>query len=145
MHENIQKALEIWHKHFEDNANQYAEFEASDIEYFVGCMLYNHFNFTKALPNLKTMDLSYDFLTNCGDEEYTQVKALIDSIIFEDELQALEFLQGFISHAKSLYSPSELYLVNRLEKHIDSLAQRYELGLDAPARVDFSASLFARK
>ncbi|MBD3823427.1 MAG: hypothetical protein IE916_02820 [Epsilonproteobacteria bacterium] len=145
MHENIQKALSLWHRHFAKEENRYTEFEASDIEYFIGCMLYNHFNFTKALPNLKTMDLSYDFLTNCGDEEYTRVKELIDSIVFDDEGQALEFLQGFISHAKTLYSPSELYLINRLEKHIDSLAQRYELGLDAPSRVDFSASLFARR
>lgn len=57
MQNRIQEALDIWHKHFEDEENQYTEFESSDIEYFVGCMLYNHFAFSKALENLKTMDL----------------------------------------------------------------------------------------
>ncbi len=66
MEKKIEKVLKIWHEYFADEDKQYSEFESSDIEYFVGCMLYNHFAFSKALENLKTMDLSYDFLSACG-------------------------------------------------------------------------------
>ena len=92
MNTKIDKILDIWHKHFEDEANQYSEFEHSDIEYFIGCMLYNHFKFKKALATMKTMDLSYDFLSACGNE-YDEIKSIINSIEFEDEIDKLQFLQ----------------------------------------------------
>jgi len=124
MNKKTDKILEIWHKHFEDEEIQYSEFESSDIEYFVGCLLYNHFVFSKALDTMKTMDLSYDFLESCGDE-YDEIMEIIKSIVFEDEMQRLEFLQSFISDAKKKYSADELYLLNRLEKHVGSMADRY--------------------
>ena len=83
MNKKIEKILEIWHKHFIDEEKQYSEFESSDIEYFVGCMLYNHFNFSTALDTMKTIDLSYDFLSSC-DEEYDEIESIIKSIEFDD-------------------------------------------------------------
>ena len=143
MQNRIQEALDIWHKHFEDEENQYTEFESSDIEYFVGCMLYNHFAFSKALENLKTMDLSYDFLTHCGDGEYDEVKRRIDSLVFEDELDALAFLQNYIDEARAKYTKSELYLLDRLKYHVDAMAVRYEKNVDAQ-RIDFTNPLLRR-
>jgi len=142
MKEKIEKVLKIWHHHFDNKEKQYSEFEPSDIEYFVGCMLYNHFHFSKALENLRTMDLSYDFLSSC-DDEYDEVQALINSVFFEDELASLEFLQNFISQAKSKYTRSELYLLNRLEYHVNAMAQRYMTGVDAVA-VDFQNPLLKK-
>ena len=80
MDKKIENILEIWHTHYSDEQNQYSEYEPSDIEYFVGCMLYNHFAFSKAHHNLKTIDLSYDFLTSCGDAEYEAAKESIETI-----------------------------------------------------------------
>jgi len=125
MDERIQKVLDIWHKHFADEANQYSEFEPSDIEYFVGCMLYNHFAFEKAHHNLKTMDLSYDFLSACGDE-YEEIQKIIASINFESEEEALAYLQNFIERSRSKYTKQELYLLDRLKYHVDTMAERYE-------------------
>ena len=139
MDSKIEKILDIWHKHFSDEENHYTEFESSDIEYFVGCMLYNHFAFSKALDTMKTIDLSYDFLSSCGDDEYDEVKAIVESIDFDSELKKLEFLQSYISEAKSKYSKSELYLIDRLEYHINSMAERYATNTEAK-RVDFTKS-----
>jgi len=139
MDSKIEKFLKIWHKHFSDEENHYTEFESSDIEYFVGCMLYNHFAFSKALDTMKTIDLSYDFLSSCGDDEYDEVKAIVESIDFDDELKKLEFLQNYISEAKSKYSKSELYLIDRLEYHTNSMAERYATNTEAK-RVDFTKS-----
>lgn len=139
MDSKVEKVLKIWHEHFAQDENQYSEFEDSDIEYFVGCMLYNHFAFSKALDTMKTMDLSYDFLSACGNE-YDEVKATIESIEFEDEMQKLAFLQEYIKEAKAKYSAPELYLLNRLEYHVSAMAQRYEKGIDAQ-RVDFQNPL----
>ena len=130
MREKIQKVLEIWHKHFSNEENQYTEFESSDIEYFVGCMLYNHFAFSKALQTMKTMDLSYDFLLACGDE-YDEITAMIKTIDFNTEKEKLEFLQEFIKESIAKYSKDELYLLNRLKKHIDLMAERYEKDTEA--------------
>ena len=135
MDSKVEKVLKIWHEYFAQEENQYSEFEDSDIEYFVGCMLYNHFAFSKALDTMKTMDLSYDFLSACGDE-YDEVKATIESIEFEDEMQKLSFLQEYIKEAKSKYTAEELYLLNRLEYHVNAMAQRYEKGVEAQ-KVDF--------
>lgn len=136
MDKRVEKVLNILHKHFEDEDKQYSEYESSDIEYFVGCMLYNHFAFSKALENLKTMDLSYDFLSSFTDEEYDNVKKIIDGIEFEKEEQKLEFLQEYISEAKTKYSASELYLLNRIDGHVRSLKGIYD-GLITPEKVVF--------
>jgi len=120
----VKKVLEIWHKHFENEENHYSEFEPSDVEYFVSCLLYNHFAFSKALDTMKTIDLSYDFISSCGDE-YDGVLQSVKSINIENELQRLEFLQNFIQEAQSKYSEDELYLLNRMAYHVDGIAQRY--------------------
>ncbi len=107
MNKKTDKILEIWHNYFKDEDRQYSEFESSDIEYFVGCLLYNHFNFSKALDTMKTIDLSYDFLESCGSE-YDEIMAIVKSIVYEDEMQKLAFLQSFIIDAKKKYSDDEL-------------------------------------
>lgn len=135
----IDKVLTIWHEHFSDEDRQYSEFEHSDIEYFVGCMLYNHFTFSKALDNLKTMDLSYDFLSECGDE-YDEVKFIIESIELDNELEKLKFLQNYISESKNKYEKNELYLLDRIGFHIDAMAQRYIQKVDVK-KVDFQNPL----
>jgi len=140
MNKKLEKVLKIWHEHFGDEAHHYSEFEKSDIEYFVGCMLYNHFSFSKALDTMKTIDLSYDFLSECGDE-YDEVRAILESIEFENELQSLEFLQDYINSSKSKYSSDELYLLNRLEYHVDAMAKRYSSDADAQ-HVDFQNPLY---
>jgi len=140
MKENIDKILTIWHKHFEDEENQYSEFEPSDIEYFVGCMLYNHFAFSKSLENLKTMDLSYDFLSSCGDE-YDEIQALIKEITFESEEESLAFLHSYIEESRSKYKASELYLLNRLYNHIETLGDIYSGSLNVD-HVDFQNPLY---
>ena len=138
MTNKIEKILTLWHKHFEDEEYHYSEFESSDIEYFVGCLLYNHFNFSKALDTMKTIDLSYDFLESCGESEYEEVLALIKSIEFESEEDKLTFLQNFIKESQQKYSADELYLINRLSYHIDGMAQRYKAD-NNPQGVDFEA------
>ena len=126
MNEKIEKILEIWHSYFSNQENQYTEFESSDIEYFVGCMLYNHFRFNYALDTMKTIDLSYDFLENCGENEYPKIKEILNSIEIIDEKEKIAFLQDFIKQSKQKYTDDELYLLNRLEYHIDALSDRYE-------------------
>ncbi len=140
MEKKIEKVLKIWHEYFADEDKQYSEFESSDIEYFVGCMLYNHFSFSKALENLKTMDLSYDFLSACGSE-YDEIKAIIESLEFEDEEAKLEFLQNFIAESKLKYAEPELYLLNRMEYHVNAMAVRYAKDVDG-VRVDFQNPLY---
>jgi hypothetical protein len=142
MDEKIEKILQIWHKHFSDEENQYSEFEPSDIEYFVGCMLYNHFAFSKALENLKTIDLSYDFLSACG-EEYDTIKAMIAEINFDTEKEALEFLQNYIKESQEKYTQHELYLLNRLAYHVNAMAERYEKNIDVE-RIDFENPLLRK-
>jgi len=139
MKKKIEKVLNIWYKHFEDEQNQYSEFENSDIDYFVGCLLYNHFVFSKALDNMKTMDLSYDFIGACGDE-YDEIMNIIKTIEFPSESDSLAFLQEFIAEAKAKYSKSELYLLDRLDYHVNAMAQRYTEGVEAKP-VDFQNPL----
>ena len=136
----IEKVLKIWHEHFADEDKQYSEFESSDIEYFVGCMLYNHFAFSKALDTMKTIDLSYDFISECSDE-YDEITQIIKSIEFDDEEKSLKFLQDYIAGAKSKYTNSELYLLNRLEYHVNGMAIRYEKNVDIE-KVDFENPLY---
>jgi len=137
MDKKIEKILEIWHKHFLDEEKQYSEFENSDIEYFVGCMLYNHFNFSSSLETMKTIDLSYDFLSSC-DEEYDEIVEIISSINFDDERDSIEFLQSYIKDSQKKYSDDELYLLNRLEYHVDGVRRRFE-NQEKAKRVDFVA------
>jgi len=139
MNKIIDKVLVIWHEFFKDENNHYSEFENSDIEYFIGCMLYNHFKFSKAIDTMKTMDLSYDFLVASGDS-YNEVKALIDSIDIQDESEKLKFLQEYIMLSKQKYSDDELYLLNRLTYHIDAMVMRYEKDVDI-VKVDFQNPL----
>lgn len=119
----VQKVLEIWHEHFKDKEKQYSEFESSDIEYFVSCILYNHFKFSKALDTMQTIDLSYDFLESC-DEEYDAVQTIIESINPDSEMQKIEFLQGFIKESQAKYEKDALYLLNRMAYHVDGVMQR---------------------
>ena len=143
MHKNIEEILTLWHKHFSDEANQYSEFEHSDIEYFVGCLLYNRFAFSKALHTMKTMDLSYDFLSHCGNEEYDRVLDLIVDVDFEEEMDKLAFLQEYIKEAKAKYTKPELYLLDRLEYHVNAMAERYEKGV-AVEHIDFTNPLLRK-
>jgi len=142
MNEKIENILQSWHQYFEDEPHQYSEFEPSDIEYFVGCMLYNHFAFSKAHHNMQTMDLSYDFLSACGDE-YEEFEKIIATINFDDEVDALRFLQNFIIESKAKYTKSELYLLDRLEYHINAMAQRYEQNVDVKT-IDFENPLLRK-
>ena len=137
MYKKIDKILEIWHKHFEDEDKQYSEFESSDIEYFVGCLLYNHFSFEKAVVTMKTIDLSYDFLESC-DEEYDEIMAIVKTIEVEDEKRKIEFLLGYLANARSKYNDDENYLLNRLQMHLDGIIQRFENDEDAKI-VSFEA------
>jgi len=143
MEKTIETVLDIWHKHYEDEENHYSEFEPSDIEYFVGCMLYNHFAFSKAHHNLKTMDLSYDFLSTCGDEEYARVQEMIASLTFEDELEKLDFLQKYIATSKAKYTKPELYLLDRLDYHVSAMAERYKKDVDVK-HIDFQNPLLRK-
>ena len=140
MESKIAKVLDIWHQHFAKEENQYSEYEPSDIEYFVGCMLYNHFAFSKAHHNLKTMDLSYDFLSACGDDEYNEVVSIISSINFDTEEEALAFLQNYIEASLEKYTKAERYLLERLQYHVNAMAERYEKGVDVK-HIDFQNPL----
>ena len=102
-------------------------------------MLYNHFAFSKALDTLKSMDLSYDFLSACGDE-YDAIQEMIASIKFADEKEALSFLQNYIKEAKAKYTKPELYLLDRLDYHVNAMAQRYEKDVDVQ-KIDFKNPL----
>jgi virulence-associated protein VapD len=103
-------------------------------------MLYNHFAFSKALENLKTMDLSYDFLSECG-AEYDEIQALVKEIRFENEEQSLAFLLEYIKDSQAKYTASELYLLNRLHNHVASLADIYAGSLNVD-HVDFQNPLY---
>ena len=83
---------------------------------------------------MKTIDLSYDFLESCGDE-YDEIMVMIKSMKFDDEKLKIEFLQNFIADAKKNYSDDELYLLNRLQKHVDGIAHRYDNDEDAKTIV----------
>jgi hypothetical protein len=134
MIEKIKIILDMWHEHFSNKEHQYSEFEKSDIEYFVGCLLYNHFKFSKALDTMKTMDLSYDFISECGNE-YDEVLAIVETINYDDELEALEVLQNFISESIAKYNADESYLLKRMQNHINAMAERYNTGQDTKGVV----------
>jgi hypothetical protein len=134
----IEDACTIWHAWFDDNdAHDYSEKEPSDIEYFIGCMLYNQFAFEKAISTMKTMDIGLDFLDATG-ASYGEVSALLKSIDVKDDLEALELLQEHIRKSQKRYEGDNmaLYLVNRLAGHINSLEQIYRGKVDR-RDVDF--------
>lgn len=142
MKEKIEKVLSIWHEHFRDEENHYSEFESSDIEYFVSCMLYNHFAFSKALDTMKTIDLSYDFLSACGNE-YDEIQTIVANIKFDTEEESLQFLQDFISRSMHKYTAPELYLLNRINYHVNAMADRYTKGVTAKP-IDFENPLLRK-
>ena len=131
----LKKSIELYHKHFENEDNQYSEYEPSDIEYFVGCMLYNQFKFKYALATMKTMDIGYDFLEN-SKSIYLEQMQILNSIKFDDELEAIEFILEFIKESKAKYTPSENYLLDRLQTHIEALKDRTLKGV-IPKAVSF--------
>ncbi len=134
----IEEACDVWHKWFDDNDDHdYSEKEPSDIEYFMGCMLYNQFAFEKAISTMQKMDIGLDFLDATGDS-YGEVKNLLTQIDVKDDLEAVELLQSHIHRAEALYEGDRmaLYLVNRLAGHINSLEKIYRGKIDR-RDVDF--------
>ncbi len=131
----IEKILNKLHEFFKDEDKQYTEYEDSDIEYFVGCMLYNHFCFDNALSTMKTIDVSYDFLVSCEDI-YDDVVREIKTIALENENEKLNFLQDYLNEVSKKYTSDELYLLNRLKYHVGGVRQRYD-GEIEEQKVDF--------
>ncbi len=141
MNENeklIEEACDVWHKWFDDNdEHDYSEKEPSDIEYFIGCMLYNQFAFEKAISTMQTMDVGLDFLEASGSS-YKEVSDLLKQIEVSDDLEAVDLLQEHIAKATKRYESDRmaLYLVNRLEGHINTLEKIYRGKIDR-RDVDF--------
>ncbi|MCF6330243.1 MAG: hypothetical protein L3I99_01690 [Sulfurimonas sp.] len=133
----IKKVLNTLHEFFKDEDKRYVEYEDSDMEYFIGCMLYNHFNFTNALSTMKTIDVSYDFLVACGDV-FDGVQNEIKTILIDNEKEKLDFLQNYLEDVISKYTLDELYLLNRLKYHTEGVRQRYE-GTQEEKKIDFIA------
>ena len=134
----IEEACEIWHAWFDDNdEHDYSEKEPSDIEYFIGCMLYNQFAFEKAISTMKTMDIGLDFLDATGNS-YADVKALLTQIETKDDMEKLALLQDHIAKSIKRYEGDRmaLYLINRLAGHINTLEAIYRGKVDR-RDVDF--------
>lgn len=137
MDNRIEKVLTTFHEFFKDENKRYTEYDDSDIEYFVGCMLYNHFNFKDALDTMKTIDVSYDFLVACEDK-YDDAQEQINNITIDTQEQKLDFLQEYFNDVKPKYTKNELYLLIRLEYHVDGIRQRYDANEEVK-KVDFVA------
>ena len=136
--ELIEQACQVWHEWFDDNdEHDYSEKEPSDIEYFIGCMLYNMFAFEKAISTMKTMDIGLDFLDATGSS-YAQVKALLTEIETEDDFEKIDLLQKHIAKSIKRYEGDRmaLYLINRLAGHINTLEAIYRGKVDR-REVDF--------
>ncbi len=134
----IEEACAIWHAWFDDSdEHDYSEKEPSDIEYFIGCMLYNQFAFEKAISTMKEMDIGLDFLDATG-ASYGDVKALLTQIEVKDDFEAIDLLQSHIRRAIKRYEGDRmaLYLINRLAGHINTLEQIYKGKVDR-RDVDF--------
>ena len=136
MKQYTEQALEIWHKHFSNEAHQYSEFEPSDIEYFIAVLLYNQFAFEKALETMQTMEVANDFTDEAG-ATLLKVEGILKNITFSSDEEAVAFLLDFIQRSKTKYKPSELYLLNRIEKHIELLQERYKKNEDLSV-IDFT-------
>ncbi|MEN8147364.1 MAG: hypothetical protein ABFR02_07080 [Campylobacterota bacterium] len=141
MNENeklIEQACAVWHNWFDDSdEHDYSEKEPSDIEYFIGCMLYNQFAFEKAISTMQTMDIGQDFLDASGNS-YKEVNALLKQLDVKDDLEAIDLLQDHIAKAMKRYDGDRmaLYLVNRLAGHINTLENIYRGKVDR-RDVDF--------
>ena len=136
--ELIEQACQVWHVWFDDNDDHdYSEKEPSDIEYFMGCMLYNLFAFEKAISTMKTMDIGLDFLDATGNS-YSEVKALLTQIKTQDDFEKIDLLQNHIAKGMKRYEGDRmaLYLVNRLAGHINTLEAIYRGKVDR-RDVDF--------
>ena len=134
----IEEACAIWHAWFDDNDDHdYSEKEPSDVEYFMGCMLYNLFAFEKAISTMQTMDIGLDFLDATGNS-YGEVKALLTQIETKDDFEKIDLLQNHIAKAMKRYEDDRmaLYLVNRLAGHINTLEAIYRGKVDR-RNVDF--------
>ena len=135
--QKIEAACEMLHMHFEEKANDYSEREDSDVEYFVGVIMYNLFAFSKALPTMKTMDVGADF-ANAGGKTYLKACELIDTIKSDDELELLALLKWHVDRSLEHYAdnPMSCYLLNRLKNHVANLEGIYTGKVDVDA-VDF--------
>ena len=133
----IQYTCKRLHQWFEDDTHDYSEREASDVEYFVGVLMYNHFAFSKALSTMKTMDVGLDF-KNAAGAAYKEAYELIGSIKSADELLLLSLLQEHIELSLEKYAgdSSTCYLLQRLQNHIKTLANIYAGKLDKRS-IDF--------
>ena len=129
------KATETLHQWFEDTSHHYSEFESSDVEYFIGVLLYNQFKFTLAVPTMKVMEIGLDFQSACG-KKFNEVLNILSEIKFETDEEAVEFLLNYIKTSKEKYSKDECYLLDRIENHIKLLEGRYQTG-DMPGSVSF--------
>jgi hypothetical protein len=137
--QQLQEIEKLWHTWFEADENEYSEMEASDIEYFIGVLLYNHFDFALALPNLKTMEIANDFYKAAGSS-YTEVQTIINNISFESDEKAMEFLYTYVTTSQQKYTVSERYLLNRLLNHIDALYKRIKTDEKPPSSINFNAA-----
>ena len=132
----IEKACTLWHEWFKDEDHDYSEREDSDVEYFIGVLLYNQFAFEKALSTMKTMDVAYDFIQAC-DESYYEVRGLLAQLKVHDDMEALALLQQHIRKSIEKYRVGgDLYLLNRLAGHINTLEGIYDDRIKAD-EVDF--------
>ena len=133
----IENACTLFHEWFKDESHDYSEREDSDVEYFVGCMLYNRFAFSKAISTMQTMDVGIDFIM-AAEEQYELAAKELELIETDDELVKLALLQEHIQASLDKYSSDRMacYLLLRLKNHIDSLAAIYNSEIDAND-VDF--------
>lgn len=130
------EASELLHKWFENEEHQYSEYEPSDVEYFVAVFLYNQFKFEKAVKTMQTMDVGSDFLDACGTQ-YNEMIALVNSVKFDNDEEAVVFLLDFIHQSQAKYTKAENYLLDRIEKHIILLQERYIQDSEVPEPVNF--------
>jgi hypothetical protein len=132
----IDRACSVWHEWFKDEEHDYSEREDSDVEYFIGVLLYNQFAFEKALSTMKTMDIAYDFIQAC-EESYDEVREILAQLKVHDDAEALEILQRHIQKSIDKYRVGgDLYLLNRLAGHINTLEGIYKDEIRAD-EVDF--------
>jgi hypothetical protein len=132
----IDKACSVWHEWFKDEEHDYSEREDSDVEYFIGVLLYNQFAFEKALSTMKTMDVAYDFIQAC-EESYDEVRGILAQLKVHDDAEALAILQQHIQKSIDRYRVGgDLYLLNRLAGHINTLDKIYKDEIRAQ-EVDF--------
>jgi len=133
----LHETQKIWHTHFADEQHHYSEFEDSDIEYFLAVLLYNQFQFSKAVKTMQTIEIAKDFLDEAG-EYFQEVQSLLQQITFNTEEDAAQFLLDFIIKSQESYDKNERYLLDRMYKHIYELNERYTKDI-TPEIIDFEA------